>query len=79
MLRVLAEQKLVMTAELDVLHDEGALYAQRLREAGVAIDERCQRGFFHGFARFYEVIDDSRLALEELADILRVRMKALPS
>jgi acetyl esterase len=39
----------VLTAEHDVLRDEGEDYAERLREAGVAVDARRHAGQTHGF------------------------------
>jgi acetyl esterase len=39
----------VLTAEHDVLRDEGETYAERLREAGVSVDFRRHEGQTHGF------------------------------
>ncbi len=39
----------VVTAGLDVLHSEGAAYAQRLRAANVPVVHRDYPGLFHGF------------------------------
>ncbi|MBA1204206.1 alpha/beta hydrolase [Pseudomonas capeferrum] len=39
----------VLTAELDVLRDEGQAYAERLAQAGITVVERCFSGQMHGF------------------------------
>ena len=39
----------MLTAEHDVLRDEGEDYAERLREAGVTVDARRHAGQTHGF------------------------------
>jgi acetyl esterase len=47
---------LVMSAELDPLRSEDAAYAQRLREAGVPVEERCWKGQFHGSMQLAKLI-----------------------
>jgi acetyl esterase len=40
----------VVTAEYDVLRDEGQAYAKRMAEAGVEVTEVFAEGMNHGFA-----------------------------
>lgn len=39
----------VITAENDVLRDEGLEYAKRLKEAGVKVETFCEQGLVHGY------------------------------
>jgi acetyl esterase len=61
----------VVTAELDVLRDEGEAYADRLSEAGVETERRRYDGLVHGFLRMAGVVDRSEQALTEIAALLR--------
>jgi acetyl esterase len=62
---------LVVTAEFDVLRDEGEAYARRLSESGV--DARLIRydGMIHGFLRRHHLLDRGKTALAEVAQALR--------
>src|SRR5260370_17110753 len=40
---------IIVTAECDVLHDDGAFYAEALRRAGVAVEYREYKGMIHAF------------------------------
>jgi acetyl esterase/lipase len=61
----------VLTAQFDVLRDEGEAYAKRLHEAGAAV--RCVRynGLNHGFIRMAAVYPQADRAITDLADVLR--------
>ena len=48
---------LVLTAQCDVLHDEGEAYAHRLQAAGVDVEHRDCEGMIHGFFAMAPMID----------------------
>jgi acetyl esterase len=62
----------VITAEFDVLRDEGEAYAARLQEAGVEATIRRYQGQIHAFtANLAGVIDNGRQSIEDGAHELR--------
>ncbi len=64
---------IVITAEHDVLRDEGEAYAARLVEAGVPTISRRYSGMTHGFIRYHDMVDVAGQALHEMAaDIVRL-------
>ncbi len=60
----------VITAEYDVLRDEGEAYAKRLSEAGVPTTLRRYDGNLHGFLHFAAAFDDGISAATDVAKIL---------
>jgi acetyl esterase len=62
---------LVITAEFDPLRDEGEAYAQRLREAGVAVRLSRYAGMIHGFFGMGAILDQAKGAMQEAAGCLR--------
>ena len=50
---------IVITAECDVLHDDGERYAEALRAAGVAVDYQEYAGMIHGFFGMMPAVDDA--------------------
>ena len=56
----------VLLAEYDVLHDEGAAYAEALRAAGVATEVRDHPGLTHGFIRLHNLCEPVREAVAAL-------------
>ena len=62
---------LVLTAGYDPLRDEGRLYADRLAQAGVAVQYVCFERQMHGFLGMGGVIDEANLAVRWCADWLR--------
>jgi acetyl esterase len=62
---------LVVTASHDPLVDEGKLYADRLKEAGVEVEYVCFNGTFHGFVSMASVIPAGARAMELICDRIR--------
>jgi acetyl esterase len=63
----------VMTAGADPLHDEGAEYAERLKDAGVAVDYSHFPGQFHGFITMGRLLPEANAAAKEVAAWLKAR------
>ncbi len=68
---------LIITAEFDVLRDEGEAYARQLEAAGVSVKLSRYHGMIHGFIRRYPFFDQGRAAIAEIGCELRTSMAAL--
>ena len=62
---------LVITAEFDPLRDEGKAYAERLKEAGVAVTYLNYEGMIHAFYQMPGILSQARQAIDESATALR--------
>ena len=62
---------LVVTAEYDPLRDEGELYAEKLRAAGVPTVLTRYDGVNHGFMFWVGVVDKAGAAMNEACEWLR--------
>ena len=62
---------MIMTAEYDPLRDEGAAFANRLRDAGVEVTLRRYDGTIHGFLGMFPVLKAGQLGLHEATLALR--------
>ncbi len=61
----------IMTAEYDVLRDEGDAYAARLAEAGVLVELRCYEGQVHGFIQLGANFKGTQAAIADACRALR--------
>jgi acetyl esterase len=61
---------LIITAEFDPLRDEGEAFADRLRDARVAVRVTRYDGMIHGFFGMFPVIDKGKSAIREASDAL---------
>ena len=62
---------LFVVAECDPLRDEGAAYAERLRQAGVPVTYREYAGMVHGFMSWSSVVPTAARAFTEVGADLR--------
>jgi acetyl esterase/lipase len=67
---------LIITAEYDVLRDEGERYGKRLADAGVPMKVTRYDGMHHGFFQMYGIVDKAKKALEEAAAWLKERFRS---
>ena len=61
----------VLTAGADPLRDEGDEYAQRLKDAGVAVTWRTFPGQFHGFFTMGKLLQQANVAASEIGAWLK--------
>ncbi|MDT0304617.1 alpha/beta hydrolase [Streptomonospora wellingtoniae] len=64
----------VLTAELDPLREDGAAYAELLREAGVDARWQDSPGLVHSFLRFMHAVPAARAAAQPAFDALRAAL-----
>jgi acetyl esterase len=67
---------IVLTAEYDVLRQEGEAYAGRLREAGVPVEQKQFAGQMHGFFTLLNIVPGSSDAIDYIAAQLGPRLTA---
>jgi acetyl esterase len=65
---------LIITAEFDPLRDDGELYAERLRDAGVPVKYTCYDGMIHGFYFMLGVLGQAKLLHDEIGTEVRAAL-----
>lgn len=61
---------LVITAECDVLKDEGVAYAKQMADAGVDVEHTEYKGMVHGFFGYLGLVDEAEQAHARIAAYL---------
>ena len=64
----------ILTAEHDPLRDDGRLYAERLRDAGIPVEYRNYATMGHGFFSTPKLCRDSGQALTDLVELSRSQL-----
>jgi acetyl esterase len=68
----------VITAQYDVLRDEGDAYAKRLRDSGVPIEHVCFENQMHGFVTLINVLPASETGLDLVVAAIERQLSAAP-
>ena len=69
----------IVTAEYDLLRDQGKAYAERLRAAGVPVAYHEAEGMIHGFMHLLaNRLEDGQRAIDDTAAALKVALTAKP-
>ncbi len=62
---------MVVTAQFDILRDEGEAYARRLKEAGVQVKQIRVNGVIHGFLKMDGILPQADDVLMDIASFIR--------
>jgi acetyl esterase len=69
---------MIITAECDLLRDQGEAYARKLQDAGIPVELKRYEGMIHPFFNLGGVIDAGRTALADAASSLRQALGPAP-
>ena len=61
---------LIITAECDPIRDDGRIYVEKLRAAGVEVTHYEYSGMIHGFLSFHMILSDALDAMKEIRNYL---------
>jgi len=70
---------IIHTAEYDPLRDEGAAYADRLRQSGIAVRHTCHPGMIHMFYALGGLVPYAPVALAQIGAEVRAALALTPS
>ncbi|MBU2513573.1 alpha/beta hydrolase [bacterium] len=62
---------MVLTAEFDVLRDEGEAYARKLESAGVPAKHNRYQGMIHGFLSMDRLFSQSKVAIDDIVAFIK--------
>jgi acetyl esterase len=65
----------IITAEIDVLRDEGEAYAARLQKTGVPMAHKRYQGVIHGFLGMERLTKKASYALDDIASFLKQHLE----
>ena len=57
------------------MRDEGEIYAQKLKSSGVPTTLKRYNGMVHGFFQMAGLLDEARLAIEDVGETLKTHFK----
>jgi acetyl esterase len=69
-------EALIILPAADPLRDEGLLYAERLRKAGVPAEARVYPGMIHGFWQMGAVLPQALAAIDYAAGVVQSRLRS---
>ena len=64
---------IVITAQFDILRDEGEMYAEKLRNAGVYVKSLRVNGVLHSFCSMGRIYDQFNQTMLKIADFIQAR------
>lgn len=67
----------IITAGHDPLRDDGKLYAEKLRRAGVPVTYKCYEDQLHGFLNYDGIFDTAETAFREVSEQLKIFFRSI--